>query len=237
MRADEAYESDIPPEAEPRVLLRHADGAPEQVEYWLDGEQVGLRYLRPDGSLEAEWPYRRGVRHGRVYRWDEPGVLLNMEPYVDGLPHGTAYQWTRDGRVIGTYTMHRGTGIDLWWHEDFHGRYVLTEVHPRLNGPLHGCQWWINHDQVTVHEERHWLQGELHGIERVWNHQGKLRRGYPRYWIRGERTDKRRYLRTAAKDPVLPPYLEEDQLPGRTFPPEIARHLGPREPLPAGEAS
>jgi hypothetical protein len=221
-----AYQTSIPPAAEERITHRHPDGTRQRAEYWLDGEQVGLRTFHPTGELEDEYSFRHGVKHGMQYRCDLPGQLGSAEPYENGVPHGTAYQWSYyDGRLIGTYTLEHGTGIDLWRQDWSDGTVTLTEVHSMRNGCSHGWEWWVNHDQRSVHEERHWMDGELHGIERQWNMQGRLRRGYSRYWVHGKRVTRRQYLRAAASDPTLPPFRPEDNNPERAFPPEIAEHL------------
>jgi antitoxin component YwqK of YwqJK toxin-antitoxin module len=223
---DTAYVTAIPAEAEERIVERYEDGARKQAEYWLDGERVGARYFDASGAPDNEWAFRKGVPHGTRYVWHEPGQLASAEPYEEGVPHGTARQWSRyDGRLIGSYTLERGTGIDLWRQDWSDGSVELAEVHYMRNGRPHGFEWWLNEDQRSVWQERHWKDGERHGIERDWNIEGRLRRGYPRYWVQGERVSKRQYLRTAARDPSLPPFRAEENEPQRTFPPEVAEHL------------
>jgi hypothetical protein len=225
LNSDQAYITSIPPEAEERVTDVYPGGAKKEAEYWLNGERVGLRRFHPTGELEDEYAFRDGVRHGMQYRWDVPEKLLSAEPYEHGVPHGTAHQWADDGRLIGTYTLEHGTGIDLWWQDWPDGSVYLAEVHYMQNGQAHGFEWWLNEDQRTVHTERRWLHGNQHGIEREWNARGRLSRGYPRYWVNGERVTKRQYLKAAAPDPSLPPFRPKENDPQRTFPAEIAKHL------------
>ena len=61
----------------------------------------------------------------------------------------------------------------------------------------------------------------LHGIERSWNQQGLLHRGYPRYWLNDARVTKSQYVRACADDPALPPFHERDNRPQRRFPSEV----------------
>jgi hypothetical protein len=225
---DTAYKTCIPAEAEERVVGPTANGSGKRVEYWLNGERVGIREYDVEGHLEWEWPLQSGVLHGVMYRWSAPGILHSAEPWKNGIPHGTAYQWANNGRVMGSYTIEEGSGLDLWWHEDEHGSVSLAEVLPKRNGRQHGFEWWLNRDQKSVEEERHWVDGNRHGIEREWNHLGRLARGYPRYWVHGERVTKRQYLKAAATDPSLPPFRPEDNRPERAFPHDVARHLGPK---------
>jgi hypothetical protein len=232
---DRAYVACIPPDAEERVVASYPDGTVKQAEYWLNGQHIAARHFDPTGNLEGETPYQNGVIHGIRYRWDEPGKLLSAEPFEHGVPHGTACQWAADGRLLGTYTLDHGTGIDLWWQEWSDGSAHLAEVHYMQDGEPHGFDWWLNDDQQSVFIERHWWHWNQHGIERQWNAEGRLSRGYPRYWVEGERVTKRQYLKAAARDSSLPLFRPEENEPYRSFPPEVAEHLRPeaREvPLP-----
>ena len=84
---------------------------------------------------------------------------------------------------------------------------------------------WLNEDQRSVWIERHWIRGNLHGIERKWNEQHRLRRGWPRYFVGGERVNKRQYLRAAKQDPALPRFDKRDHLPERRFPANLRQVL------------
>ena len=90
----------------------------------------------------------------------------------------------------------------------------------------HGFEWWINEDQLSVNEERHWRDGQKHGIERDWTLKGGLRRGYPKYFVAGQQVPRRQYIKAVASDPSLPPFRKVENRPRRIFPPVIARHLG-----------
>lgn len=220
------YRSSIPKAAIERVLERYPSGAKRSAEYLVGDEIVGRRSFHETGEPEGEWPMRRGRQHGVEYRWDEPGVVLSAEPYVDGLPHGIATQW-EDGEILGTYEMVRGTGLDLWWGRREDGERCLYEARYLRDGSRDGFEWWINDDQRSVYEETHFRQGRLHGIERQWNAEGRLRRGYPKYWVNDGRVSKRAYLSACKRDPTLPPFRERDNAPARRFPPDVAAALGP----------
>lgn len=224
------YRSSIPKTATERILAYYPSGAKERAEYLVGTDIVGIRYFHETGELSFEIPQRHGRLHGTMYRWDEPGVLLSTEPYVDGLAHGTARQWDND-TLIGTYTMVRGTGLDLWWSRRPSGEILLAEARSLRDGRLDGFEWWINEDQRSVYEERHFQHGKLHGIERQWNAKGRLRRGYPKYWVNDTQVSKRIYLARAKKDPTLPPFRASDNDPRRQFPKDVAGHTR-REPEP-----
>jgi len=220
------YRSSIPKSARERVVARHPEaGKRKTAEYRLNRALVGTRNFHSTGELLLEYPMRDGLLHGVVYRCDDPGKVTSAEPWSNGLPHGTARQYSRDGSLLGTYRMKRGTGLDLWWNDIDPRAPRLSEARYLVDGKWHGFEWWLLDNQKGVREERHFADGQLHGIEREWNGSGRLRRGFPRYWVRGERVTKRQYVQACAADPALPRFRVADNHPRRTFPPEVARHL------------
>lgn len=230
MRPMPRFRSSIPRHAEERITARHANGVKATVEYFVDGSRVGVRGFDAEGNVEGDCGLRDGRLHGTSYRIDTPGRLLSATPYFQGQEHGVARQWGDDGRLLGTYRMHHGTGIDLWWDETWRKprRRCLAEVHFMRRGHRHGFEWWINEDQVSVYIERHWREDLTHGIERSWNFNGRLQRGYPKYFVAGEQVTCRQYTKAAASDASLPPFRKAENRPWRAFPPVIARHLGAR---------
>jgi len=222
------YRSAIPAGARERIVSTHEpDGAKRQVEYILGDEVVGRRWFDQDGSMGTETPLKNGLVHGTLYYFSAlPGGTLKVifaEPYRNGFAHGTARQWSDyDGRALGSYTMKRGTGIDLWRAQTYSGRSAyLSEARYIKDGNWHGFEWWLNENQKTVHKENHFSENLQHGITREWNFEGRLKRGYPKYWIRNVQVTKRQYVRAQAAEPNLPPYREVDNLPRRKFPPEV----------------
>lgn len=153
------------------------------------------------------------------------GALESVEPYVNGKMHGLAKQYNQEGKVIGTYRFVHGTGFDIWRCEREDGSIAISEVFIVQDGALHGYEWWLKSDQHSVWHERHWQHGQYHGIERMWNAQGRLKRDYPKYWIQGKKVDKRSYLRAAEHDATFPKYQEKDNHPQRKFPAEIEKLL------------
>jgi len=230
------YRSSIPKTARERVTATFVDNPKKyQAEYVLNGEIVGIRYFHGTGDVEVERPLKNGLTHGTMYWSDTPGRISFAEPYSNGLPHGVARQWSDDGKLIGTYTMKRGTGIDLWRCERSgrKGSYYLSEARYLKDGKWHGFEWWLKESRKSLWQERHFREDELHGNERRWNWNGRLDRGYPRYWVSGKRVAKRQYLRECARDPALPTFREKDNRPQRKFPPEVAAQLGGAAAAPA----
>jgi hypothetical protein len=191
----------------------------------LNNKVVGQRSYDSDGNLWRETPLKNGQRHGREYIWDETGALESVEPYVNGKIHGLAKQYNRNGKVIGTYRFVRGTGFDIWRYGRENGSIGISEIFCVQDGSLHGYEWWLRDDQRSVWHERHWQRGQYHGIERMWNAKGALKRGYPKYWVRGQTVDKRSYLKAANQDKSLPTYQEKDNRQQRKFPAEIENLL------------
>ncbi len=219
------FKSDIPPDVVEQVTreFRREGGAIYHriTNCVLNGEVVGQRGYGEEGQLISETPLRNGSKHGREYQWDDDGSLSLIEPYVNGKIHGTAKQYGQNGSVIGTYKLRHGTGYDIWRTEDEDG-ISISEIHTYREGLPHGYEWWLMKPHIVYHEI-HWHEGQYHGIEREWNDANKLSRGFPRYWIKGERVDKRKYLRAAKQDSSLPPFRLKDNSPRRRFPSEIEK--------------
>ena len=234
------YRSSIPKAAQERVVSTHeSNGNKQLVEYVLNGETVGNRWFCEDGTAGTENPNKNGVMHGNMHYFEvgEDGKLRATftEPYRNGLAHGVAKQYSEDGKLIGTYTMNRGTGWDLWRHENYSEAgpgYVLLEVRHLKSGNWHGFEWWLEEDQESVHQEAHFWENMQHGIRREWNHEGKLKRGFPQYWVANIRVTKRQYLRACAKDQNLPVLRAIDNFPQRSFPPEVQAAIEETARLP-----
>ena len=226
MKHDRRYKSSIPGNALEQVFENTDDG--RLVDCFLNRKLVGRRQYDENGYLCQEIPLKDGQRHGVVYRWSFDGTLESAEPYNEGLAHGVAKQWSPSGKLMGSYKMKHGTGIDLWWHSiDGTGEapFYLSEVHYMRHGTSHGYTWWLNEDQTSVHIERHFLDGVQHGIFREWNEQGRICRGFPQYFVNGTKLSKRQYIRASILDESLPRFCENGNDPSRVFPTEISRYL------------
>ena len=186
------------------------------------GKIVGQRSYDGEGRLFIETPLKDGKKRGREISWNEDGTVHFIEPYFAGKVHGTAKQY-QHGKLIGSYKMVHGTGSDVWRNQLADGPVYISEIHSNRDGLLHGFVWWLNQDQKSVYEKAHWHEGSLHGIERHWNYEGGLRRGYPKYWVNDQAVTKRQYIAVSSKDPTLPPFRLNDNRPRREFPPEILR--------------
>jgi hypothetical protein len=188
---------------------------------FFDGILVGQRVYNREGMMVLETPIQDGLRHGWEFTWDDDGRLLLMEPYVKGKIHGMAEQYGKEGNIIGTYTLVHGTGFDIWRQENEDKTVFVSEIHSLQDGLPHGNEWHFATPNYELWHERSWHMGKLHGIERIWNSKGKLRRGYPRFHVLDQVVSRQKYLKLAQADRTLPTYREEDNLAQRNFPTEI----------------
>ncbi len=191
----------------------------------INGQVVGRRLYNTQGRLIRETSLKNGKRHGLEIECNDDGTLLSTEPYFEERIHGVAKQYGRSGKVIGTYRLVHGTGYDIWRWEWWEGFAPVSEVHSMRDGNPHGYEWWLDADQRSVHHERHWYEGKPHGVERMWNSEKKLRRGYPKYWIHGDPVTKRQYLSAAKLDKSLPRFLKKENSCRRRFPQIIRKTL------------
>ena len=191
----------------------------------LNRIRVGQRIYNGHGIMILETPLQDGLKHGRELSWDDDGRLSLVEPYVKGKIHGTAKQYGRDGNVIGTYRLVHGTGLDIWRQEHEDKTVYISEIHSLQDGVPHGYEWHFVSSKQVLWQERHWHMGKVHGIERIWNARGRLRRGYPKFYVLDQLVSKLKYLRLALSDKTLPVYRAEDDLPERDYPAEIRELL------------
>jgi len=195
--------------------------------FYVEGVLVGKRHFEEDGTICIEYGLNpEGRHHGYRYEFDDQGRLECKEFYHNGALLGPCRQWI-GGTFVGDYPLVNGSGYDIWktCRYDLESGevlgVVLSEVRTLKHGDLHGLEWWINDDQETIYIEKAWFKNKLHGIERQWNCQSGLCRGYPKYWVYGKRVNKSQYLHLAKQDTLLPPFRDEDQQPIRVFPADL----------------
>ncbi|MHC4444146.1 MAG: toxin-antitoxin system YwqK family antitoxin [Planctomycetota bacterium] len=180
----------------------------------LDNKVVGIRLRNPNGIIEREFGLANGRKHGIFREWSPSGKLIFETNYIQGKEHGIAKQWDEDRKLLGTYKMHDGSGVSLWF--GINGE--LSEELHYLNGMRHGVERWWDADNKTIYIERYWKEEKLHGIEREWNQKGKLRRGYPKFFISGRIVNKQKYRNACKKDSSLVLFKVEDNDPQRKLP-------------------
>ena len=206
----------LPRGAREHVLARYPSGAKQRSEYRRGDEVVAEMLWEEDGSPSWGWRLRGGKRHGDEVEWWPNGQVSFTQPWVDGVLHGMARHYDDEGRLLLETRFVEGTGVDLWC--DLYNRTLSEETWFEA-GRLRERRWW-NPDGRTVHMEEQYTDGAEHGIFRQWNEHGRLRRGFPKYFVRGERVDRRTYERRARRDPTLPRRRAEDDDPRRKLPAE-----------------
>jgi phosphoribosylformylglycinamidine synthase len=93
--------------------VRHGEGklvAPDDVIQRLkDNNQIALRYCRPDGSLDAEYPLNpNGSTDGIAGICDETGRVFGLMPHPEGFLYPTNHpRWTRE-------SVPEGAGLRLF---------------------------------------------------------------------------------------------------------------------------
>jgi antitoxin component YwqK of YwqJK toxin-antitoxin module len=223
------HRSSIPAKAVERVKQTHKNGKKLLCRYFMGQRLVGARLFYDDGVCHLEYGITNRRKHGNHYEWDSDGKFMFHEKYRNGVAHGLARQWsTVNGRLIGSFQMKNGSGIDMWWQE-YTRRPHLSEVRYMKDGLLHGVEWWVDSNQKSVWSERHWYNGRWHGIDRQWDHHGKLDTGFPKYYVNNREVTPKAYAKRCETDSTLQRYRVEDDRPQRTFPPEIRRHFRRRK--------
>ncbi len=198
-----------------------SEGRLERACLSLDGLSIGdaCRHWYDDGEVELEYGIKDGQKHGNELWFHPNGELLSVEPYRKGKVHGLCKQWDEKGRLLVTYTLVNGVGLDLWC-DTMTGTLSEDTFFPAVGQLGHQRLW--SGDEKTIWEESFWLVGDgWHGIQRRWNWKtGRLRRGYPQYYLHGEKVTKRQYIQACKSDPSLPPSRPKDDSPVRQLPPE-----------------
>lgn len=110
-------------------------------------------------QLREEVRLRQRRRHGVVRAWHKNGILASEESYENDLLHGVCRQWNEKGKLLGSYKIVHGTGVQLRWFDD--GR--LQAEQSFVNGLAAG-RWrlWLQDGSLASEE---WLI-ENHEVSR-----------------------------------------------------------------------
>lgn len=211
------YKSSIPPNANEVVKERFSDGSKKVSHYFVKRVWVGWRYWYEDGSVDVEWGIKDGQRHGLRLEYHQNGRLAHVERYRNGRENGTARQWSEDGKLLVTYRLANGVGLDLWCDFDT-GTLAEEHLWPDCGQVGYNRLW--NKNERTIWQEQYYTGAGHHGIWREWNKQGRLKRGFPHFYVHDKRVTKRQYANACEGDPTLARYRPEDDRPYRKLPAE-----------------
>ena len=119
------------------------------------------RLFYRNGQLRQEEPVTAGLLHGAVRVWHKNGILASESPHVRGDLHGTCRQWDEQGRLLGSYEMIHGTGIQRQWHDNGRLKLEISTVDGKFcgrsrswlrDGTLARSEYFLNNESVTREE-------------------------------------------------------------------------------------
>ncbi len=200
-------------------MVRTSEGGLTTVRHVIDGCARLITALdENDSPLHALASDENGQPHGLEREWHPSGRLGYEARYEHGLQHGLQRQWDERGRLVVRTRFVRGTGLDLYCGDLRPG--VVSESRELAAGLCHGFERWWTDRKLT--REAHFVDSWEHGVTRSWTLAGKMERGWPRYFVRGERVDRRAYLRACKSDETLPHWRARDDRPTRPRPVAIS---------------
>jgi hypothetical protein len=100
-------------------------------------KQETNRFFHRNGVLEMEETFRGQKLHGRRRTWHRNGQTATEEFYLDGLLHGIVRQWNEDGKLLGSYEVQHGTGLQKSWHDNGKVRHEFNTVGGKFCGRDH----------------------------------------------------------------------------------------------------
>lgn len=107
-----------------------------------------------NGQVRERIPLVDGLRHGVVLTWHPNGLASSEESYVNGRLHGVCRQWDEVGRLLGEFTMDRGTGVQREWHDNGRIKLEILTVAGKFCGQN---RIWLR--DGTLLSERFFLRG------------------------------------------------------------------------------
>ncbi|AFY30925.1 toxin-antitoxin system YwqK family antitoxin [Calothrix sp. PCC 7507] len=210
----------IPQNAVEEINESWINGLKKSAFYYINQQKVGYRWWDEEGHLSMEYELKGKLMHGSFRTWHDNGMLREESNYFEGKEHGIAKQYDDEGKLIGIYEMHYGTGADLWYESDG----ILAEERYLKDGNRDGYERWWKSDNKTIFSEQHFKSGVEHGIHRQWNKHGRLRRAFPQYFVNGEKVTKRQYLKICLQDESLPNYVADEDNWQRHLPLSLIRN-------------
>ncbi len=110
--------SNIPAGAAERDLpVRPGSAFDKRLGYFAGEQLVGERFFYDNKQVQSELVLGVGGRNGICRTWHPNGQPRSLIPYRNGSIDGTAKQWSSDGKLLGSFQMIGGTGMEIVWNE------------------------------------------------------------------------------------------------------------------------
>lgn len=181
--------------------------------FFLNKIIKGYRDWDINGYIFNEYTVdKNNLKHGFAYIFYPDGKLFHKTYFFHGKEHGIAKQWDTKGKLVCSYKMNMGTGIDLWWDSGF-----ITESRSLKNGIRHGVEK-LYATKNYIYEENYFYNGKQHGIHRMWNETNRLEKNFPKFFINDIEVDYDKYISRTKTNKTLPKYHPSDDKPNRPAP-------------------
>ena len=123
------------------------------------------------GGLQERGPLVNGVRNGTWFKWRFNTHLEWIGEFRSGDRDGVWQLFNRAGRPNGTIVYDRGTGLEVFWHEDGRRAAQGHVVHGRKHGMW---TWW--HEDGSRSLQMMFRDGRAHGDATGWHPNGTTAR-------------------------------------------------------------
>jgi hypothetical protein len=126
----------------------------------MPDETVNREFYR-GGLVRQEIPCRKGLPHGLWRTFHNNGQIESEKPHLDGKLHGVCRQWSWSGKLLGTYEMNHGTGIQRSWYDNgqscsefgtVDGEFTGRARHWLADGTLDSDQYLVSGKPVSREE-------------------------------------------------------------------------------------
>ena len=193
-----------PVPAHARFVERRRNDVCVQGEFIYDERRAQVAWSRAGNVLSERYFDSSGRAHGMEVSRFENGSVQWQVPWVRGQLHGLARQFSPYGEELSRSRFVRGVGLDVWIDQG-----TVSEIRELRESMPHGIERWGH--PLYPYEEGHYLRGKRSGVFRRWV-QGRLERGYPKYFLDDVEVNRAQYMRACARNSELPNDLRKDDL-------------------------
>jgi hypothetical protein len=130
--------------------------------------EAGLR-------VERQFKSVKGVPLCIIRHWHPNGIQAAEIPERNGVIEGVAKQWNSAGKLLGTFEVRNGNGVEKIWGETGNLEVETTLVGGEWSGRQRGYA-----DDGSVIAETYWIRGEVVS-KKAYREACKVNRKLPRY--------------------------------------------------------